>query len=158
VNSRPLATTGDLVKAIEKVVPKWSKKSPRKGILKTSSRAFQALRVAVNDEVGVLNRLFDTVLPSITKSGGVVAVLTYQSMEDRVVKFAFQRHYSLDGRLKEVRKEEVGKDLYGNDVVEGEKVWAVKNRGGEKADKGEIEVNSRARSARLRVAERGGRG
>ncbi|GMI21834.1 hypothetical protein TrCOL_g7303 [Triparma columacea] len=157
VERRPLKTTGDLVDAINNVVPKWSKKSPRKGALKTTSRAFQALRVAVNDEVGVLERLFEKVLPEITKSGGTVAVLTYQSMEDRVTKQAFTQHYESNGGIRKVRKESIEKDLWGNDVVEGEKVWDVVNRGGEKARKEEVEVNSRARSARLRVAKRGKR-
>ena len=70
VRRRPLETTGDLVDAIASVVPQWSKRSPRKGALKTTSRAFQALRVAVNDEVGVLERLFGEVLPDITREGG----------------------------------------------------------------------------------------
>jgi len=156
VESRPLETTGDLCEAIGKVVPKWSKRSPRKGVLKTTSRAFQALRVAVNDEVGVLNSLFSSVLPTITKEGGVVAVLTYQSMEDRIVKTAFQRHWRRGGNIVEIRKEDVGKDIYGNDDVDGVKIWDVVNRGGEKSDKKEIEVNTRARSARLRVAKRSG--
>ena len=60
-------------------------------------------------------------------------------------------------KLTKLHRRSIEKDLWGNDVVEGEKVWDVVNRGGEKARKEEVEVNSRARSARLRVAKRGKR-
>lgn len=154
IDSRPLETTSDLVAAVEKVVPKWHKTSARRGALKTCSRTFQALRVAVNDEVGVLHRLFDDVLPVVSKVGGVVAIMTYQSMEDRIVKRAFNEHYFRGGNLISIKKTDIVKDVYGNDVTDGDKVWKVLNRGGEKPDKGEIDANRRARSARLRVAMR----
>ena len=53
---RPLTRTDELSAAIERVTPKWSKGSPRRGSLKTKARVFQAIRVAVNDEMGSLNR------------------------------------------------------------------------------------------------------
>ncbi|GMH76553.1 hypothetical protein TL16_g07122 [Triparma laevis f. inornata] len=51
VRSRPMTRTDELTAAIERVTPKWSKSSPRKGALKTKARVFQAIRVAVNDEM-----------------------------------------------------------------------------------------------------------
>mmetsp|Transcript_22572 Transcript_22572/g.45095 ORF Transcript_22572/g.45095 Transcript_22572/m.45095 type:complete len:391 (-) Transcript_22572:20-1192(-) len=153
IDSRPLTRTDELAAAVEAVTPKWNKGSPRKGALKTKARVFQAIRVAVNDEMGSLDRLFTTVLPRVVRPGGLCAVLTYQSDEDTVAKRAFRSHRVVAGRVVEVKDAEIGRDLYGNEVAPGERVWDVINNG-EKAKADETKANSRARSARLRVARR----
>jgi 16S rRNA (cytosine1402-N4)-methyltransferase len=69
-------------------------------IKKSSQRTFQALRIAVNDELGVLEKFLD-VLPECLKSGGHVAILTFHSGEDRRVKKAF-KFFEREGLYSEV--------------------------------------------------------
>src|SRR5208283_2027279 len=71
----PIRTTSDLAKAIEEVMPKRGPKHP-------ATKVFQALRIAVNDELGVLKRSLQT-LSGWTKGGGRMAVITFHSLEDR---------------------------------------------------------------------------
>ncbi|MBO5763388.1 MAG: 16S rRNA (cytosine(1402)-N(4))-methyltransferase RsmH [Lentisphaeria bacterium] len=81
---KPFATTGDLVAAAEKALGR-----SRPGELPTPTLVFQALRIAVNDELGELNRaLRDAV--EILKPGGRLAVISFHSLEDRIVKHFFR--------------------------------------------------------------------
>ncbi|MCB0713684.1 MAG: 16S rRNA (cytosine(1402)-N(4))-methyltransferase RsmH [Ignavibacteriae bacterium] len=75
-------TTGDLRQTIEGVIP-------GRFIIKTLSRVFQALRIAVNDELGELERGLDCFIKQL-KVGGRIVVLTYHSLEDRIVKTKFR--------------------------------------------------------------------
>jgi 16S rRNA (cytosine1402-N4)-methyltransferase len=153
IESRPLNTTKDLADAVGKVVPQWHKTSPRKGLTKTLSRIFQALRVTVNGEDTVLKDVLRN-LPGLVREGGKVAVLTYQSMEDKLVKSAFKdsQYITENGRTMIQTKPLVGnrvhKDLYGNDLRK--MVWKVIDSGSD-ASREEVERNRRSRSARLRV-------
>lgn len=82
---RPVTTTGDLADLVERAVgrSRMDKTSP-------ATRTFQALRIAVNDELGVLERFIgDSV--EILRTKGILAVITFHSLEDRIVKRAFQR-------------------------------------------------------------------
>jgi 16S rRNA (cytosine1402-N4)-methyltransferase len=107
-----------------------------------AKRTFQALRIEVNDELGVYRRALPASL-EVLAPGGRVVVLAYHSLEDRITKRAFT----------EVTTTDVPRDL--PFVPEGhEAQFRLITRGAEMATDAEIEDNSRARSVRLRVVER----
>ena len=106
---------------------------------KDLARLFQALRIEVNDEMGALREML-VAARDLLKPGGRIAILTYHSLEDRLVKNFF-RSGNLEGTIE--------KDFYGNaltpfDVIEKGRV----------ASDDEVERNPRSRSAKLRVAEK----
>jgi len=106
---------------------------------KDLARLFQALRIEVNNEMGALREML-VAARDLLKPGGRIAILTYHSLEDRLVKNFF-RSGNLEGTIE--------KDFYGNaltpfDVIEKGRV----------ASDDEVERNPRSRSAKLRVAER----
>lgn len=82
VRARPIVTTGQLARLIESAVPRTGKIHP-------ATQTFMALRIAVNEEREELDALLGA-LPRLVKPGGRVVVLTFMSLEDRVVKRAFQ--------------------------------------------------------------------
>ena len=114
---KPFTTTADLAEIVRRCVP-------RSGSIDPATRVFQALRIAVNDELGVLDRLL-AMLPEIVKPGGKAAIISFHSLEDRRVKQAFK----LDA-------------------------WKALTRKPVEAGDEEVSRNPRARSAKLRVAER----
>lgn len=107
---------------------------------KELAKLFQALRIEVNDEMAALRELLCQAADSLAV-GGRLAVLTYHSLEDRMVK-NFIRTGNVDGRQQ--------KDFYGNVLSP---FVAINNRVLVASDD-EVAVNPRARSAKLRVAER----
>jgi 16S rRNA (cytosine1402-N4)-methyltransferase len=84
VEKRPLQTTQDLVKAIESVKYRTSKTHP-------ATQTFQALRIAVNDELQVLERGLESAL-QVLKPDGRLLVISYHSLEDRIVKNFFRKN------------------------------------------------------------------
>jgi 16S rRNA (cytosine1402-N4)-methyltransferase len=84
VRLRPLATTGDLVRAVRRVLG-----GPRYGHIHPATRTFQALRVYVNDELGSLEGMLDGAM-HVVRPGGRLVVLTFHSLEDRIVKNRFR--------------------------------------------------------------------
>ncbi len=82
---RPVETTGDLADLVRRAVPG----RPRDGI-HPATRTFQALRIAVNDELGILDGFISDSV-DLLQTGGVLAIITFHSLEDRIVKQAFQR-------------------------------------------------------------------
>lgn len=106
---------------------------------KDMAKVFQALRIEVNDEMGALREML-LATKDLLKPGGRIAILTYHSLEDRIVK-NFLRSGNLEGKIE--------KDFYGN-ILTPFKVLEK----GRTASNEEIEVNPRARSAKLRVAEK----
>src|SRR5579863_5416537 len=82
VRGRPITTTGHLAKVIEGVVPRTGKLHP-------ATQTFMALRLAVNDEMGELDALLDSI-PRLVGPGGRVVIITFMSLEDRKVKQSFQ--------------------------------------------------------------------
>jgi len=106
---------------------------------KELARLFQALRIEVNDEMGALREML-VAARDLLKAGGRIAILTYHSLEDRLVKNFF-RSGNLEGTIE--------KDFYGNILTPFEVIEK-----GREASEEEVERNPRARSAKLRVAEK----
>ena len=109
------------------------------GAKKELAKLFQALRIEVNDEMGALREML-LAAKDLLKPGGRIAILTYHSLEDRIVK-NFLRSGNLDGTIE--------KDFYGN-ILSPFKVLEK----GRTASAEEVEQNPRARSAKLRVGEK----
>ena len=130
---RPLTTVSDMINAIGKLAPLRQEH-------KFYARVFQALRIAVNHEIDYLKEMLEQSLELLKKDGRLV-VITYHSLEDRVVK-NFMRTGNFDGEEK--------KDFYGNLITP----FRIINKKGTVPDEVEIEDNKRARSARLRIAEK----
>ena len=136
---RPFTTTGQLAALIEKLSPRRGRKAH------PATKVFQALRLAVNDEMGSLERGLAAAL-KILKPGGRLVVITFHSLEDRLVKeFGRERarDYEFDGR------------------------WTCRNCGGPRRPElvwvrrkaimpsaAELAQNPRSRSAQLRVMEK----
>ena len=106
---------------------------------KDLARLFQALRIEVNDEMGALREML-VAARDLLRPGGRIAILTYHSLEDRLVK-NFLRSGNLEGTIE--------KDFYGNILTP----FKVIEKGREASEE-EVEQNPRARSAKLRVAEK----
>ncbi len=126
---KPIERTEDLV-AASRIPAEMSKEL---------ARLFQALRIEVNDEMGALREML-VAARDLLKPGGRIAVLTYHSLEDRLVK-NFLRSGNLEGTIE--------KDFYGNNLSPFELIEK-----GREASAEEVERNPRARSAKLRVAEK----
>ncbi len=130
---KPLTTVNDMISAIGKL-------APFKQEHKFYARVFQALRIAVNQEMECLREMLEQALSVLRKDGRLV-VITYHSLEDRMVK-NFMRTGNFDGIEN--------KDFYGNLITP----FRLINKKGIVPDESEIEDNKRARSARLRIAEK----
>lgn len=85
--SNPIRTASDLTAAVLAALPAHVQHSARK---QPATRVFQALRIAVNEELVQLERALDRVLFDSLKSGGIVVIISFQSLEDRLVKQAFR--------------------------------------------------------------------
>jgi len=129
------ARTGQLAALIEKVLP-------RRGRIHPATRVFQALRIAVNDELGALRRALETI-PALLRGGARFAVITFHSLEDRIVKSFFRA---------------------GSEEWHDRPEWPAPRRNPDRcfldltrkpleADTEEVKRNPRARSARLRAVE-----
>jgi 16S rRNA (cytosine1402-N4)-methyltransferase len=116
----PMETTAQLAELVRRCVPR--EKGNR---IDPATRAFQGLRIAVNDELGSLERLLSQ-LPNVVRPGGRVGVISFHSLEDRLVKHAFRDR----------------------------DVWEVLTKKPVQADDAEVRDNPRARSAKLRAARR----
>lgn len=130
---RPIETTGHLARLVRATVPE------REGN-KTLARVFQALRIVVNRELEALERVLEDSL-DVLVPGGRIAVLAYHSLEDRRVK-RFFREGQFEG--------EAPRDTFGNRYIPLNPI----TRSAIVADEQEVAANPRARSARLRIAER----
>ena len=128
-----IVTTNQLIEVVEKMEPK----KKRNQFL---ARIFQAIRIEVNDEIKALEEmLLDAV--DMLNEGGRLVVLSYHSLEDRMVKNLMKKG-NIEGNLK--------KDFFGNPVKDLKEV----NRKVIVATEEQIAKNTRARSARLRIAEK----
>ena len=136
---RPIATTGELVEVIKSGMPAKAMKEKQH----PAKRSFQAIRIAVNDELASVDRMLQGAVPRLNR-GGRLAVITFHSLEDRIVKNALAQFargcicppdfpVCVCGRTPDVK-------------LTPKKPILPSER--------EIEENSRARSAKLRVAEK----
>lgn len=132
---KPLKTTGQLAAVIASVVGRSGKKHP-------ATLTFQALRIAVNDELAALHQFLETA-PRWLKPGGRLVVISFHSLEDRIVKQAF-RHLSAPF----IDSPELPEPLPNSDFC-----VRLLNRKPLKPGDDEIKRNPRARSARVRAAE-----
>jgi 16S rRNA (cytosine1402-N4)-methyltransferase len=137
VDKRPLHTTRELVAVIEAV-------SPRRGDrVHPATRTFQALRIAVNDELASVKAVLPQAVAGL-RSGGRLAVISFHSLEDRIVK-EFFRSQSKDlvnppyERIYEEERNAIIKEVNRKPILPSEE---------------ETENNPRARSAKLRIAEK----
>jgi len=137
VQARPLHTTTELAAAIQAAVPRRGER------IHPATRTFQALRIAVNGELEALENVLPQALESL-KPGGRLAVISFHSLEDRIVK-GFFRSQSRD--LVNPPYEQVH-------PVERPAVIREINRKPLTPSEAEVRENPRARSARLRVAEK----
>jgi 16S rRNA (cytosine1402-N4)-methyltransferase len=119
--ARPIETTGQLAELLRRSVPGRSRHGP----IDPATRVFQALRIAVNDELGQLEATLGAI-PDLLAPGGRAAIISFHSLEDRRVKWAFKTCSSLT-------------------VLTKKPVTATAQ---------EVAVNPRSRSAKLRVVER----
>lgn len=131
-SSKPLSTTFELVEAVKGTLNPRAEK-------KDLAQVFQALRIEVNSEMDALAELLNQSV-KVLAPGGRLAVITYHSIEDRMVK-NFMRSGNLDGELQ--------KDIYGRVSTP----WKLITRTPITPDEAEIEANPRSRSAKLRIAE-----
>ncbi len=129
----PLETTMQLVEALKPCLPKGKEN-------KYLSRIFQAIRIEVNNEMEVLESFLRQTSEAL-KTGGRLVVIAYHSLEDRAVK-----NYMRAGNMSGV----VEKDFFGNPLTP----FKVVNRKVITASEDEISTNVRARSAKLRIAEK----
>jgi 16S rRNA (cytosine1402-N4)-methyltransferase len=136
-----------LVNAVSSVVPEFAKKGRRMGRTATLARVFQSLRIVVNQEDEALVDVFEHAAPNLVRPGGRLVVLSYHSMEDRATKRVLR-----DGSVRGSRAGAIERDIYGN-VVGQERPWKPLGKKRKASDK-EVEANSRARSATLRIGER----
>ena len=129
----PINTTGELGKAIESVLPKFAEH-------KFLAKVYQALRIEINQEMKSLEKFLIGAAKSL-KPGGKLVIITYHSLEDRMVK-NFIKAGNIDGKVE--------KDFYGNATAPLKAV----NRKPILPQEEEIASNTRARSAKLRIAEK----
>jgi len=132
-SAQELRTTGDLDRAIGRMLPRGAEH-------KVLAKVYQALRIEVNQEMRSLEKFLDGACRSL-KPGGRLVVITYHSLEDRMVK-NFIKAGNVEGTIKE--------DVFGRIQAPLEAV----NRKPILPSEEEIAGNTRARSAKLRIAER----
>ena len=122
---KPIETTSQLAEIVKSATPHWYHRKK----IHPATRTFQAIRIAVNDELNNLERALPQTL-EILKPGGRLAVISFHSLEDRIIK----------NFLKEKAKENILKILTKKPI---------------KPSLGEIKINPRSRSAKLRAAQKG---
>jgi 16S rRNA (cytosine1402-N4)-methyltransferase len=139
---RPFASTLELAEVIKKVYPK---KKMGKIKIDPATRTFQALRIAVNDELSGLDNCFKRYAQRL-KPGGRLAVISFHSLEDRIVKWAFRE---LTGRVENKQPRNLPFQAQGPEAE-----FELVNRKPVTATEEELEKNPRSRSAKLRVLAR----
>ena len=131
---KALETTSDLIALLEPMAPK-------DGEHKFYAQVFQAIRIEINDELVALKSLLEHSINAL-KPGGRLVVISYHSLEDRMVK-----NYMKAGNIKGVEEKD---PIYGN----SRSPMKLLTRGAVAPGTEEIAINKRARSARLRIAEK----
>ncbi|MEA4972170.1 MAG: 16S rRNA (cytosine(1402)-N(4))-methyltransferase RsmH [Candidatus Metalachnospira sp.] len=136
---KPIDTTFELVEVIKKAVPKGARRDGPH----PAKRTFQAIRIEVNGELAILDKAVDDMVASLNK-GGRLCIITFHSLEDRIIKNAMRRHENpcicppefpvcMCGKIPD------GKVITRKPILPSEE---------------ELELNPRARSAKLRILEK----
>lgn len=136
---KPVETTGELVEIIKSAIPAKARRTGPH----PAKRTFQAIRIEVNAELEHLRKAVEE-LPDILEPGGRIAIITFHSLEDRIVKSAFDKRLNPCTCPKEFPVCVCGK------VADVKKV----TRKPIEPSEDELEINPRARSAKLRVLEK----
>lgn len=131
--NQKIKNTGQLVEMLEKVAPKKKEN-------KFLAQVFQAIRIEVNDEISALKKMLEQTT-EVLNPGGRLVVMSYHSLEDRLVK-NFMKRGNFEGEVK--------KDFYGNILRPFDEI----NRKPITPDENELINNPRSRSAKLRIAEK----
>ena len=134
----PIETTLQLAGIVERCLPR-----PKPGQAHPATRTFQAIRIAVNDEYGALIEGLEAAERAL-KPGGQLAVVTFHSIEDRMVKRFLQIRAGATG----------GGSRHAPKIEQPDPQFTLKSRKAIVADAQELDENPRARSAKLRVATR----
>jgi len=129
----PIETTGNLAEVVAPILPKGKEN-------KLLAQIFQALRIEVNEEIEVLQSFLEQTIAAL-KPKGRIAIISYHSLEDRLVKNFFKTG-NVEGTLH--------KDFYGNPLTP----FTLITKKAIIPTKQEMEQNPRARSAKLRIAEK----
>lgn len=129
---KPIKTTAELKKILERFLPRFKEQ-------KVLAQVYQAIRIEVNGEIQALKEFLQQT-PEVLRKGGRLSLISYHSLEDRLVKRFFR-----DGKFEGGAE----KDMYGNVDVPFKRVGGLITPSEE-----EIKNNNRARSAKLRIAER----
>jgi 16S rRNA (cytosine1402-N4)-methyltransferase len=135
--NRPVSTSSELAAIIEKAMPR------RGSHIHPATRTFQAIRIAVNDELSALESALRQAV-SLIGQGGRLVVISYHSLEDRIVKNFFRRESS----------DCICPPSTPVCVCEHEATLKIVTRKPSTPSKAEVDSNPRSRSAKLRVAER----
>ena len=125
---RPIVSTGQLTSMICEAVGRSATAGKRKERIHPATRTFQALRIAVNNELENLEKLL-AAGPELLKDKGFMAVISFHSLEDRLVKHSFRKNMK-DGLYSDISKKPI------------------------RASREEIAANPRSRSAKLRIAQK----
>ncbi len=131
-------TTGELCACILKALPSKARREAQH----PAKRTFQALRIAVNDELGQLEKFLEKI-PYFMNEGGRILIISFHSLEDRMVKRAMKQWENPCTCPPNFPQCVCGKQAFGK----------IKSGKGVTADSAELEINPRSRSARLRVFE-----
>ena len=120
----PIMTSGQLAEIVLEVAPPFA----RKGKIHPATKTFQAIRIAVNDELQKLEQFISAALTSLTEDG-ILGIITFHSLEDRIVKLRFKEAV-VNGQYQILTKKPIG------------------------ASRAELQENPRARSAKLRLIKK----
>ena len=140
VNNRPINTTMELVEVIKKSVSTsyFIKKHPEREI-------FQAIRIEVNKELDVLQDVLPDAIEMLNK-GGRICVITFHSLEDRIVKQQFKKDSQVDQIVSGLKEDEIPDEFKPR--------LKIINKKPIEASEKELKENSRSKSAKLRIVER----
>ncbi len=137
--NKPIETTGELVEIIKKAIPAAARREGPH----PAKRTFQAIRIEVNNELGILRQTINDITESLNV-GGRICIITFHSLEDRIVKNAFR---DLSTACKCPPEYPICR-------CDGRALLKVITRKPILPSENELEMNPRSRSAKLRVAEK----
>jgi len=137
---KPIESTCELADIITGAIPSFNR---RKSKHHPAKRTFQAIRIAVNDELNILKKAVTDSVECLNKDG-IIAVITFHSLEDRIIKEVFN----------DMSRDCVCPPSFPTCICDAEAIVDIKKRKAIEPSESELEVNPRARSARLRTAKK----